>query len=107
MLFAVVLFDALGWLEVLPTAGLGVTSLLLLRTITVQEALDATRPRILLIIASSFALGAALQVRMHTKGSIVLCSVALLGLLDPTAHLLDRVFKREVVLLLLLSRFLL
>ena len=68
VLCAVVLFDALGWLEVLPTAGLGVTSLLLLRTITVQEALDATRPRILLMIASSFALGAALQVRLHAKG---------------------------------------
>ncbi len=77
MLCAVVLFDALGWLEVLPTAGLGVTSLLLLRTITVQEALDATRPRILLMIASSFALGAALQVRMHTKVSVVPCSVVL------------------------------
>ncbi len=68
MLCAVVLFDALGWLDVLPTAGLGVTSLLLLRTITVQEALEATRPRILLMIASSFALGAALQVACRTGG---------------------------------------
>jgi di/tricarboxylate transporter len=53
--------DSLGWMDLLTVACLGVASLLLLRTITVDEALRSTRPRILLMIAASFALGSALQ----------------------------------------------
>ncbi len=65
VLLMVVLCDALQLMDLLTVACLGVASLLLMRTLTVSEALEATRPRILLMIASSFALGSALQVCMR------------------------------------------
>ena len=61
VLVMIILCDTLGWMNLLTVACLGVASLLLLRTITVDEALRATRPRILIMIAASFALGSALQ----------------------------------------------
>jgi hypothetical protein len=61
VLTMVILCDSMGWMDLLTTACLGVASLLLLRTITVDEALVSTHPRILIMIAASFALGSALQ----------------------------------------------
>ena len=60
-LIMIILCDALQLKDLLTVACLGVASLLMARSLTVQEALEATRPRILLMIASSFALGSALQ----------------------------------------------
>jgi di/tricarboxylate transporter len=61
VLALVILCDSLEWMDLLTAACLGVASLLLLRTITVDEALRATHPRIIIMIAASFALGSALQ----------------------------------------------
>ena len=61
MLVMVILCDSFEWMDLLTVACLGVASLLLLRTITVDEALRSTHPRILIMIAASFALGSALQ----------------------------------------------
>jgi di/tricarboxylate transporter len=61
-LLIVVLADALEWMDLMVVSGLGVIFLLLLRTLTVEEAFLAARPRILIMIAASFALGSALQV---------------------------------------------
>ncbi len=60
-LFMIIISDALEWKDMLVVACLAVSSLLLARSMTVQEALEATRSRVLLMIASSFALGSALQ----------------------------------------------
>ncbi len=62
VLVMIVLCDAVGLMDLLTVACLGVSSLLLMRSLTVDEALAATRPRILIMIAASFALGSALQV---------------------------------------------
>ena len=61
VLILIVVCDAVGWMDLLTVACLGVSSLLLARSLTVEEALAATRPRILIMVAASFALGSALQ----------------------------------------------
>ena len=61
VVLAVIICGAIDGIDLLTIVCLGVASLLLMRSLTVKEAMEATRPRILLMIASSFALGACLE----------------------------------------------
>jgi di/tricarboxylate transporter len=60
-LVLVIILGAMDIADLLLLACLTVVSQLLLKSLTVKEALESTRPRVLIMIAASFALGSALQ----------------------------------------------